>query len=300
MTSLLETPHLTTPHLMNPRRDVSVAPMRPGHVPTASGLDRSRPTQLSELGTIDLPSLVAAGELQTRMDRKYLVPESLVPDLLGQFRDSALVLQIDRHRRFGYRTVYFDTTDAASYLATTRRRRLRYKVRTRIYLDSGDCFLEVKTKDGRGRTVKTRTPYPLRDADRLTDEARAFLVGELAARVADPAADVARLTPALSTHYQRATLFLPDDAARVTIDTDLVARERGGRVLRLSGQAIVETKSGRAASAMDRALWRVGHRPIKVSKFATCLAALDPSLPATKWRPALRRLQGGSTPPEAA
>ena len=285
MTSVLELPALH-PHA--------------GYAPARPAPDWSRPAQLSELGTIDLPSLVAAGSLQTRLDRKYLVPECLVPGLLGQFRDSVLVLQIDRHRRFGYRTVYFDTTDATSYLATTRRRRLRYKVRTRIYLDSGDCFLEVKTKDGRGRTVKTRTPYPLRDADRLTDEARAFLADELAGRLADPEADIERLAPALSTHYQRATLFLPDDAARVTIDTDLVAREHGGQVLHLDGQAIVETKSGRAASAMDRALWRAGHRPIKVSKFATCLAALDPSLPASKWRPALRRIQAVPLPPEAA
>ena len=86
----------------------------------------------------------------------------------------------------------------------------------------------------------------------------------------------------------------------MTIDTDLVAREHGGQVLHLDGQAIVETKSGRAASAMDRALWRAGHRPIKVSKFATCLAALDPSLPASKWRPALRRIHAVPLPPEAA
>ena len=282
MTALLDAP---VARRTDPRTD----PRRPD-------LATDRATQLSDLAPIDRPTLVAAGGLLTRVDRKYLVPAAILPDLLDQVRDAALALEIERHRRFGYRTVYFDTPEADSYLAATRRRRRRHKVRTRIYLDTGDCYLEVKTKDGRGRTVKTRIPYPLQDADRLSAEAHSFLIAELAPLVADPADEVARLAPTISTHYQRATLFLPADRARVTIDTDLVASARTGSVLRVEDRAIVETKSGASASAMDRLLWRSGSRPLKVSKFASCLAALDPELPATKWRPALRRIESHPTP----
>ena len=51
---------------------------------------------------------------------------------------------------------------------------------------------------------------------------------------------------------------------------------------------IVETKSLSAASATDRLLWRAGHRPVPVSKFATGLAALNPDLPRNRWARILR------------
>ena len=53
---------------------------------------------------------------------------------------------------------------------------------------------------------------------------------------------------------------------------------------------IVETKSGSRPSRVDRLLWRHGHRPTRVSKFATGMAVLDPRLPANRWSAALRRL----------
>src|SRR5690606_23837111 len=77
-------------------------------------------------------------------------------------------------------------------------------------------------------------------------------------------------------------------ASRVTIDTDLTWQD-GHRELSLSALAVVETKAGSAASEVDRLLWRAGHRPARISKYATALAALPPDLPATPWRRTLRR-----------
>ncbi len=249
--------------------------------------------RLTDLPPIDLASLVAAGSLQTRVDRKYLVSGPVEAAALAQLTASARVLEIAGRRRFSYRTVYFDTPEWSSYLASTRRRRRRYKVRTRTYLDADVCWLEVKTKDGRGRTVKTRTHHPLWADETLAAPAPEFLISALTGTVADPAGEVARLAPVLSTHYQRATLFLPADGARATIDTDLVALDGLGGRLCLADQVIIETKSPSTPSAMDRTLWRLGQRPIKVSKYATSLAVLRPDMPANKWQPALRRLLAG-------
>ena len=63
--------------------------------------------------------------------------------------------------------------------------------------------------------------------------------------------------------------------------------------------AIVETKSVGAPSAADRALWAIGCRPIRISKFGTSLAVLDPELPANRWTRALGQPWTLGEPPAA-
>ncbi len=53
---------------------------------------------------------------------------------------------------------------------------------------------------------------------------------------------------------------------------------------------IVETKGGSSPSALDRALWRTGTRPSRVSKYGAGLAALDDDLPDLKWHRVLTQL----------
>jgi hypothetical protein len=52
---------------------------------------------------------------------------------------------------------------------------------------------------------------------------------------------------------------------------------------------VVETKNGSVASSADRELWRRGHRPVAISKYATGLAALHADLPAAPWKRVLRQ-----------
>lgn len=69
---------------------------------------RARPPSLAEV--------TERAELQTRIDRKYLVPVDAVADLvsgLGRFA----VLEIDGLRGFRYESVYFDTPDLLTYRA---------------------------------------------------------------------------------------------------------------------------------------------------------------------------------------
>ena len=115
------------------------------------------------LPAIGLDEMTARAGLLTRLDRKYLVPADELAGLLTQLEPGARVLEIDGLRRFGYESVYFDSPDLASYLATAHGRRLRFKVRTRTYLDTDDCFVEVKQRGPRGITVKSRTPYRLEE-----------------------------------------------------------------------------------------------------------------------------------------
>lgn len=240
---------------------------------------------VDHLPPIGLTELVERAGLQTRVDRKYLVPVTGLEELLAGVERGARVLEIDGIRTFGYESVYFDTPDLLAFHLAAHRRRRRFKVRTRRYLDSGECWLEVKTRGPRGCTVKTRSPYD--DAHRATVEPGRGFVTEVLRAEGVPVPDDVVLLPTLVTRYLRTTVHLPGTDSRVTIDTDLSWQDGG--VLEAPHLAVVETKTGSTASSVDRLLWARGHRPVRISKYGTGLAALHPELPSTPWSRTLRR-----------
>lgn len=234
---------------------------------------------------VTLAELQAAADLQTRVDRKYVVPQdqanALVDALAGQVR----VLQIGRARDFAYQSVYFDTPALDSFYGAARGRRRRFKVRTRTYVDSGLCLLELKRVGGRGETVKVRLPYEAAHAHHLTTPAEEFLTER---GLPDDVTD--SLTAVLVTRYRRATL-LADDGSRATIDSHLTFGPPHDDTANatMPGCTIIETKSTGSPTVVDRWLWAHSARPCRVSKLGTGLAALHPQLPANKWHRTLER-----------
>jgi hypothetical protein len=242
---------------------------------------------LAGLTPITLAEVVDRAALLSRVDRKYVVAVDDLPHLLDQLTPYARVLDIDGERTFRYESVYFDTPGLASYHRAAYRRRRRFKVRTRTYLDSAQCWLEVKLSGARGLVTKHRLPY-LVEHRRTIRSGRGFVndVLDRESILSDPAASP--LEPVLVTTYRRCTLLLPATSSRVTIDTGLTWQD-GDRTLRLPGIAVVETKTSSAPSLVDRTLWQRGTRPIRISKYATGLAALRLDLPDVPWRRTLRR-----------
>jgi hypothetical protein len=254
-------------------------------------------TPVDALAPIALEELNERAALQTRVDRKYLLRPDAVTALLDAVAPVARVLEIGGRRRFGYRSVYLDTALWDSYHAAATGRRRRFKVRLRSYLDhDGPQWIEVKLRGPRATTVKHRravTDVPRAFADgsvdgawRLDEDSAGFVAGVLAAARVD--LDVSALRPVLTTSYRRTTLLV-EPGCRVTIDThpswSLVGAGRG---FALPGIAIVETKSAGSASTVDMLLWSRGHRPARISKYCTGLAALVPELRANRWQPVLR------------
>ena len=283
--------------------------------PANQGAAASAALSTEHLAATTLAELNSAAGLLTRVDRKYLVPASCAQELVDGLAPHARALTIDGRRRFSYASTYFDTPALEAFMLTARKRRRRFKVRTRTYLDSGLCFLEVKTRGARGTTVKRRMGYHPDDASRLTGSGRAFVAACLASTgVTGPAAarDIAAvLRPVLATTYERTTLHLPRAEARATIDTSLTWRRLtpgvrtrtagvagapqalrpahltaaidDGEPVAVAGVTVIETKNPATPSPADRALWNAGHRPARISKYATGMALLHPKLPANRW-----------------
>jgi hypothetical protein len=248
-----------------------------------------------DLEPINLDELVALADLQARFDRKYLVPADELPAVLALLPDSTRVLDIDGVRSFGYRSVYLDTPDLWCFHSAGRGRRRRFKVRSRSYLDGdGGTWLEVKTRAARGVTVKARVPHADAQLHGLSLDGHDFVRDTLASRGVDPP-DTSALSAMLVTTYLRTTLHLPghpdQPSTRATIDTDLLFSTTGPQPGSLAavGLAVVETKGTASPSLLDRRLWRLGHRPVAMSKYGTGLTALRPELPDLKWHRTLHR-----------
>ncbi|MGA5300351.1 polyphosphate polymerase domain-containing protein [Nucisporomicrobium flavum] len=238
---------------------------------------------LETLPAVGLAELEERAALLTRVDRKYLVPLDEAGWLVDTLAPDAAVLEIDERRRFAYESLYFDTAGLSSYLRTAYRHRRRFKTRIRTYADSGESWLEVKVPGPRGSTVKYRVPHEPEQSG--VGAGRDFVDGVFSRH--GIAVSSAELRPVLRSAYRRFTLVIPGDS-RVTVDTRL-RWTAAGRELRLSHLAVVESKTGSAASAADRHLWRRGYRPVAISKYATGLAALRSDLPAAPWRRVLRQ-----------
>ncbi|HET7720452.1 MAG TPA: polyphosphate polymerase domain-containing protein [Acidimicrobiales bacterium] len=232
---------------------------------------------------LSLDEVLAVADLQTRTDRKYVVEPEVFARLVATLGAGLGVLEIGGLRSFRYESVYFDTPALDSYLGAAHGRRRRFKVRTRSYLDSGDSMLEVKTRSGRGETVKTRMPYDIGRRSCLDAAGLEFV----RLHAALPAG--ATLAPVLTTAYSRATYVELATGSRLTCDMGLVCASPAGAAVSLPDELLVETKSAGAPTAADRFLWRAGVRPVAISKFCVGMAALDPTLPANKWNRILRR-----------
>lgn len=243
--------------------------------------------------TVTLEELNTGAALLTRVDRKYVLPAADLPGVLDRLaadHPGTRVLTIDGRTAHGYRSVYFDTPDLVSFRTAAHPRRRRFKLRTRTYTDTGVSFLEFKATGARGTTVKSRLELTGADAgagraDRLSPAAADWADLLLTQVTPDHAAPVhaADLAPVLWGTYDRTTFLLPDGAGRATVDTRLTWRGVGTGVLARPDMVIVETKSGSRPSGMDRLLWRYGHRPARISKFGTGMAALHPDLPHNRW-----------------
>ncbi|MDQ0612541.1 hypothetical protein QF046_000182 [Microbacterium sp. W4I4] len=232
------------------------------------------------LAPISLTELDSSAALMSRVDRKYFVPRDLLARLLPE--DGLRVLQIGDRRTFRYRTVYLDTPDFTFFRQHVQRRRNRFKVRTRLYCDTGVSRLEVKSKGLRGLTVKQRRPH---DPDRLgllDQDGRRYVTSLIGMGAGE-------LRPVLETDYRRTTLT--DGHHRITIDQDLDSVS-GARRISGPAEVLVETKSPDGAGALDRMLLHAGIRPHSVSKYCLSASLLYPHLPGNDWARIRRRYWG--------
>lgn len=237
------------------------------------------------LPSIGLAELDEVAALQVRTDRKYILEHATAEALFGTLDDANSVLTIDGRRSSRYRTVYFDTALDESYLGSALRRRHRYKVRIRTYVDSGLTMLEVKRRDARGTTVKERLEHD--GEERFTPEGAAFIEES----IGEPGL-ATRLEPVLVTEFDRITLLDSRELSRTTVDQRLTWFHGDDWSVEFAPRVVAETKTAGTAGSVDRWLWTRGLRHRSFSKFCVGRALAEPALPANKWNRILRTIDG--------
>ena len=249
--------------------------MRPT-TPTPSAEALAQQLSLHSFAPVSLTDVVDRADLATRVDRKYFVDLDTLGRLTESLTDSHRVLEVDGRRATSYATTYFDTPEFASCRAHIQRRRRRWKVRSRLYVEDDLCRVEVKTKSGRGETLKAAL---VSHADRygiLDDTDRDFVAHSLAH--AHPEVDIADLAPRAEITYTRACLADLDNGTRLTIDWQLRSVLREGRVRADEAYAIVETKGGQVPAAADRILASFGAPPRSFSKYVATASLVHPDI----------------------
>jgi hypothetical protein len=238
--------------------------------------DVNVPDALRAAPAIDLATLNEHSALQDRLDSKFVLARSDVEQAVAELvaQHGYLVLEIEGERAFTYRSVYYDTADRRSYRDHVQRRRQRFKVRTRHYVESGVQRFEVKVKGPRGRTIKHARAIDGAYAGFLPAAATEFvdetLMAQYRSTIREPLKEV------LHVEYTRATLVSPDGLERVTCDWDLSLHNTNGGEAGLRGdQVLVETKSVVERGVAWDVLKRHGARPVSCSKYAAGIALTE-------------------------
>ena len=232
---------------------------------------------LSDFNSIGLEELDKQ-RLQDRVDTKFLFDTESLPQILSEVQQDYAILEINHSTLQHYLTLYFDTYKFNSYFDHHNGKRPRFKVRMRKYTNSGSSFLEVKEKDNKDRTIKSR--MAIRDINnRLTPDQYQF-INQIYGLGLVP------LKPVIWNRYNRMTLVNKHSLERVTIDLNFSAYNQNG-FISWNPFAIAEIKQDsrslntKFCQAMkDRAI-----KPVNFSKYCISMALLTPQLKANKFKP---------------
>jgi hypothetical protein len=204
--------------------------------------------------------------LMNRTDVKYTTSFSLLPEFLKRLQADYYVQEVNGLRISSYWTMYLDTPDRRMYLDHHNGRRKREKIRVRVYLDSRSVFLEIKSKNNKGRTGKKRMQLPemysymQKDAELFIEKNATYSLDKLA--------------PRLENSFYRITLVNRQKTERLTIDLHPAFRNPSdGYEKRLDDLVIIELKrDGNTPSFAKKQLADLHIHPVSISKY--CLGTL--------------------------
>jgi len=168
-------------------------------------LEQLEPITLDEMSGI---------KLMNRTDTKFVTNKQKLMHLLEKAQGKYYAQFHDGTRVASYMTTYWDTDGHSFYMDHHNGRAPRQKVRVRTYMDSDITFLEVKTKNNRGRTKKKRIEVPAQELTEVHDKASEFVDGLVHRQLDD-------IHPTVRNQFHRITLVNKGKTERLTIDFDV-------------------------------------------------------------------------------
>jgi hypothetical protein len=204
-------------------------------------------------------------KLMDRTDTKFIFNIDNLPAVLNEAKNYYKILNVEGNRISRYKTLYFDTENFDLYNKHHSGKLNRYKIRHRTYVESNLGFLEVKFKNNKGRTLKTRIKE-IGVPDINNGKAFDFLKRMLPF-------DPLILLPKIWINYSRITLVNKVSAERLTLDLNLEF-ERGEKKQILDKLVIAEVKQDSKVASPFISMMRAKHiRQGSISKYCFGVAS---------------------------
>ena len=220
--------------------------------------------------------------LMKRTDTKFIIPENKLHTVLTIIKDQYKILEINKNRIMSYSSLYFDTNTKKFYQDHHNGKNNRIKVRMRKYLESDICFFEIKQKDGKGKTTKSR--IKINDFDSiLQDEYIDFIETKTSQRF--------DLIPIISNKFNRITLVNKTAKERLTIDLNL-SFTKGKSIKEYNNLVIIEVKQEKfnRNSPVIKALKIKGINPFRISKYCIGMISLYKDLKYNRFKEKLIKI----------
>ena len=171
------------------------------------------PFSLAEFDPINLKQMDAV-KLMNRIDTKFIFHINKLPDIIKCIERHYFILEVANDLRYtNYETLYFDTSNFALYFSHHNGKLNRYKIRYRKYINTNMHFFEIKFKNNKSRTIKSRIKQNAIETI-INGKAKKFLESST------PLVS-ASLLPAIWVNYSRITFVNKNMGERLTIDFNL-------------------------------------------------------------------------------
>lgn len=152
-------------------------------------------------------------KLMDRTDTKFTFNRDQLAEVLSLMKPHYRVLEVEGKKISRYKTLYYDTKEYNLYLSHHNGQLNRYKVRHRTYVESKIGFLEVKLKNNKERTIKTRIKQ--KETPLSWENNSLEFLGK------KTPLDPQTLIPSIWVNYSRVTFVNKHSAERITIDLGL-------------------------------------------------------------------------------
>lgn len=239
--------------------------------------------KLKQFSTICIDEMVKV-KLLNRFDTKYWIPTEELNNILSEISEKYYVLEINGSRIQQYETAYFDTKNNTFYNMHHNGKAGRIKIRKRSYVNSNIAFLEIKIKNNKGKTSKSRMPINHLEIAFTRDEKK-FIRKYAACKTSE-------LELKTINTFQRITLVSKKFDERCTIDVDL-AFSNGKEIMQMSELAIIELKQGERnmKSELSMALKKNHIYKRGFSKYCLARALIETSIKKNLFKARLLKLE---------
>lgn len=238
-------------------------------------MDNSFKDKIKYLDPISLEKLNAY-KLLNRIDTKYLCNINQITRLIEEVVKDFNIQEINNQRNFRYQTLYFDTPGLKTYFDHHQGKRIRYKIRFRKYLDTGDTFFEIKRKRNYIRTNKVRIKLPFTKT--LDNNHYDYIRNHINLPESD-------LNSSIWTLFDRITLAGKNHLERITIDTNIRFKS-DFKEISLPSLSIIEVKREKNTriSPFSKILLDLGIKPTGFSKYIMGSIFLNPQLKHNRFK----------------